>query len=78
LGARELGHTLVKAGTDLETFRTQLQALYQGNVELAEQALQAVIQFAEKTPFYTKDVVNAFIMLEAAGIKVSSKLLKTL
>ena len=78
LGARELGQTLVKAGTDLETFRTQLQALYQGNVELAEQALQAVIQFAEKTPFYTKDVVNAFIMLEAAGIKVSSKLLKTL
>jgi len=78
LGARELGQTLVKAGTGLETFRTQLQALYQGNIELAEQALQTVIQFAERTPFYTKDVVNAFIMLEAAGIKVSTKLLKTL
>jgi len=78
LGAKELGSTLHTAGTEIERFRSQLQALYQGNVELAEKALQTVIEFAEKTPFYTKDVVDAFILLESTGIGASKRLLTTL
>jgi len=78
LGARELGSSLQVAGTDIERFRSQLQALYQGNISLAEQALQSVIEFAEKTPFYTKDVVDAFILLESTGIGASKRLLTVL
>jgi len=78
LGARELGSSLHTAGTDIEKFRSQLQALYQGNIELAERALQTVIEFSEKTPFYTKDVVDAFILLESTGIGGSKRLLTVL
>jgi len=78
LGARELGSTLHTAGTEIERFRSQLQALYQGNIELAEKALQTVIEFAERTPFYTKDVVEAFILLESTGIGASKRLLTVL
>jgi len=68
---------ILGAADNVETWRTQLQALI-GDQTKANQTLQRMRDFAAESPLATKDVIDAFVKLRAVGIPAAEDVTKKL
>lgn len=62
-----LSQKVVSTGSDFESFRITLNALY-GDADVAAQKLNQLIDFAARTPFEVADVKNLLVTLKTQGI----------
>lgn len=62
-----LSQKVVSTGSEFESFRITLNALY-GDADIAAQKLNHLIDFAAKTPFEVTDVKDLLITLKTQGI----------
>ena len=60
---------IIAAGAQAEAFGMQMVKAFQGVSSVAKDAMKWVREFAAKTPFYTAEVVQSFILLKNVGIK---------
>ncbi len=74
----KLSKSFVDAAAEAERFRTQLWAIYQQNLAMANQTLKWVREFGKVTPFTTQEVVRSFNMLKAVGIDVTKDMMKVI
>ena len=63
-----LSQKVISTGSEFESFRITLNALY-GDADLAAQKLNQLIDFAAKTPFEVSDVKDLLITLKSQGIE---------
>jgi hypothetical protein len=77
LGLGAIGRSVLQAASDVETWRTQLQALIGDQTE-ANKVLQDMRDFAAESPLATKDVVDSFVQLKAVGIDAAESVVKQL
>lgn len=78
LALRKVAVGFLKAGEELENFRLQLVAVMDGARGAAIETLTWVREFAARTPFMTKDVIAAFVMLKSVGMDVTKDLMTTI
>jgi len=77
LGAGIVLKGFMNAGLAMERFRVQIKAVLDGNEALAKQTLTWVREFARVTAFATDDVIQSYVTMRAAGIKVTKEMLTT-
>lgn len=77
LGAGILAKSFIAAGSAMEKFRIQIEAVLDQNKALAQQTIGWLRDFAAATPFTTKAVIESFVTLRAAGVRVTKDMLKT-
>ena len=78
LGAGLLAKSFIQAGSSMEKFRVQLNAVLDQNKLLAAQTLKWVRDFAAATPFTTKAVIESFVTMKAAGIDATKAMMSTI
>lgn len=66
-----LGTIAIKTAADLETLKTSLDTVFDGNKELSTQAFEDIKDFAATTPFQLEEVAQAFIKLKNLGLDPS-------
>lgn len=66
-----IGGLAVDAAADLETLKTSLNTVFQGNEEAANRAFAQITEFTSKTPFQLEQVADGFIKLKNLGLDPS-------
>ena len=66
-----LGGLAVKSAADMETLKTSLDTVFQGNKTASNSAFQQIKEFAATTPFQLDEVATAFIKLKNLGLDPS-------
>lgn len=66
-----IGALAVKAAADMETLKTSLDTVFQGDQELSNKAFDEIKDFAATTPFQLDEVATAFIKLKNLGLDPS-------
>jgi len=66
-----------KTAAQFETYAFQLRAV-SDSTEQAVQSMKQIREFAERTPFYTDQVVQAFVQLKAVGIDATESVMETI
>jgi hypothetical protein len=67
----------VKTAAKFENYSYQLRAVSKSTEEAVE-SMKMIRQFAERTPFATSQVVEAFVQLKAVGIDATKSVIETL
>jgi len=67
----------ISAAMSVEIFRTQLESV-SGSAAAADQALNAIREFARTSPLQTEDVVRGYVRLRAVGIDPTIEQMKTI
>lgn len=66
-----LGGLAVKAAADMETLKTSLDTVFQGDKAASSAAFEQIKEFASTTPFQLEEVATAFIKLKNLGLDPS-------
>ena len=66
-----LGATALKAAADMETLKTSLDTVFQGDKAASNSAFEQIKEFAATTPFQLDEVATAFIKLKNLGLDPS-------
>lgn len=66
-----LGALAVKSAADMETLKTSLDTVFQGDTAAADSAFAQIKEFAATTPFQMEEVASAFIKLKNLGLDPS-------
>lgn len=72
-----LGGVAVKSAADLETLKTSLNTVFNGNTQAAETAFKSIKNFASTTPYAVEEVTQAFIKLKNLGLNASENSLRS-
>ena len=75
---KNLASSFIEAGSEMQQFKLQLDAIFKGSVPLAEETLRKLIKFARETPFSTQSSVRAFNILASAGFEATDETLQAL
>jgi len=67
----------IRPAADIENYRAQLTAIY-GDAKKAAVALHEMRKFAAESPLETKDVIEAFKVLESVGVESAETVVKKL
>jgi len=76
-GIGYIGKQFVDAAAKLEVFRNQLN-IVTGSAGQAAQALEAIREFARKSPLETEDVVQSYVRMRSVGINPTIQQMETL
>jgi len=76
-GLLQIGKQFIKAGSSIDSFRVQLQ-MVTNDAKKAEDALNAIREFARTSPLETEDVVQAYVRMRAVGINPTMEQMKTM
>jgi len=66
-----IGALAVKAAADMETLKTSLDTVFQGDSNASNKAFDEIKEFAATTPFQLDEVATAFIKLKNLGLDPS-------
>jgi hypothetical protein len=66
-----LGAQAISAAADMETLKTSLDTVFQGNKAASGSAFEQIKEFAATTPFQMEEVASAFIKLKNLGLDPS-------
>jgi len=66
-----IGAQAISAAADMETLKTSLDTVFQGNSASSSSAFAQIKEFAATTPFQMEEVASAFIKLKNLGLDPS-------
>ena len=66
---------IAEIGSAFEDLKDSLNTVF-GSIEAGDQAMNRVLQFAQKTPFQIETATKAFIALQSAGVEPNSRMLQ--